>query len=245
MSSFDIGALVVFLLAWLFYQPALKRLSRSSGVLNTHMTVVRRRWMGNMTQRDNRFLDSQLIGHTLSSASFFTSANLILIAAAAGALFRSAETYRTITHLGVAAANAGPQWLFEVKLALIVATLARGLLDCIWAIRQLNYTLAAIGAAPPASTVSPALMRRYAEATAMVLNPALSSFNNAVRGYYFALSAAAWLVGPWAMIAAVILAVTLLAWRQASSSSAKGVKRIRDLLESIPSPAEDAEEVEA
>jgi uncharacterized membrane protein len=244
MSSFDICALAIFLLAWLFYQPALKRLSRSSGVLNTHMTVVRRRWMANMTQRDNRFLDSQLIGHTLSSASFFTSANLIIIAAAAGALFRSAETYRTITRLGVAATAAGPQWLFEVKLALIVATLARGLLDFIWAIRQLNYTLAAIGAAPPASS-PPVLMRRYAEGTAMVLNPALSAFNNGIRGYYFALSAAAWLLGPWAMAAAVILAVTLLAWRQAASSSARGVKRIRDILESIAPPAEDAEDAEA
>jgi uncharacterized membrane protein len=76
----------------------------------------------------------------------------------------------------------------------------------------------------------------------MVLNPALSSFNNGIRGYYFALSAAAWLVGPWAMIAAVILAVSLLAWRQAASSSARGVRRIRELLESIPQPADDAED---
>lgn len=240
MSPPDIAALVLFLVAWLFYQPLLKRLSRRGGMINTDMTVVRRRWMANMAARENRFLDSQLMGHTLSSGSFFASANLIVIAAAAGALFRSADTYRTVAHL--TATETGPRWLFEAKLALIVAALARGLLDFIWAIRQMNYTLAAIGAAPPAGSSSPAMTEAYGEAAAAVLNPALSSFNNGVRGYYFALAAAAWLLGPWAMITSVVLAVALLTHRQATSGTAKGLRRIRRLLEDgalSPSPADD------
>ena len=239
MSPPDIAALAVFLVAWLFYQPVLRRLSRRGGAINPDMTVVRRRWMANMAARENRFLDSQLMGHTLSSASFFASANLIVIAAAAGALFRSADTYRTVAHL--TATDTGPRWLFDAKLALVVATLARGLLDFIWAIRQMNYTLAAIGAAPPPSS-APAIVRAYGEAAAAVLNPALSSFNNGVRGYYFALGAAAWLLGPWAMIAAVAAAVVLLCWRQAASSSAKGVHSLRRILESIEPVTDDAEE---
>jgi uncharacterized membrane protein len=239
MSPLDIAALAVFLVAWLFYQPVLKRLSRRGGAINTDMTVVRRRWMANMSARENRFLDSQLMGHTLSSASFFASANLIVIAAAAGALFRSADTYRTMAHL--TATETGPRWLFDAKLALIVATLARGLLDFIWAIRQMNYTLAAIGAAPPPSS-PPAIIRAYGEAAAAVLNPALSSFNNGVRGYYFALGAAAWLLGPWTMIAAVVAAVALLCWRQAASSSAKGVHSLRRILEGIEPATDEPEE---
>ena len=239
MSPSDIAALAVFLIAWLFYQPALKRLSRRGGVINTDMTVVRRRWMANMAGRENRFLDSQLMGHALNSASFFASANLIVIAAAAGALFRSADTYRTVAHL--TAADTGPRWLFEAKLALVVVALARGLLDFIWAIRQMNYTLAAIGAAPPPSS-PPALLKDYGDAAAAVLNPALSSFNNGVRGYYFALAAAAWLLGPWVMIAAVVLAVALLFGRQVASSSAKGVHRIRRILEGLEPAMDDKEE---
>lgn len=239
MSPLDIAALTVFLAAWLFYQPILKRLSRRGGAINTDMTVVRRRWMANMAARENRFLDSQLMGHVLSSASFFASTNLIVIAAAAGALFKSADAYRTVARLGVA--DAGPPWLFQVKLALVVAALARGLLDLIWAIRQMNYTLAAIGAAPPPSSPPP-VVRAYGAAAAQVLNPALSSFNNGVRGYYFALSAAAWLLGAWAMTAAVIAAVALLFWRQANSSSAQGLRRLRGILEGIEPVADDAEE---
>jgi uncharacterized membrane protein len=239
MSPIDIAALVVFLTAWLFYQPMLKRLSRRGGMINTDMTVLRARWMANMAARENRFIDSQLMGHVLNSASFFASANLIVIAAAAGALFKSPDTYRSVAHLAVT--DTGPRWLFEAKLALIVAALARGLLDLIWAIRQMNYTLAAIGAAPPPSS-GPALVRAYGEAAAQVLNPALTSFNNGVRGYYFALAAAAWLLGPWAMIAAVAGAVVLLFHRQSGSSAARGVRLMRGLVEGIEPSTDDGEE---
>ncbi len=75
-----------------------------------------------------------------------------------------------------------------------------------------------------------------------MLNPALTSFNNGVRGYYFALAAAAWLLGPWAMIAAVAGAVLLLFWRQSGSSSSRGVQRLRTLLEGVEPPLDDAEE---
>ena len=85
-------------------------------------------------------------------------------------------------------------------------------------------------------------MRAYGEAAASVLNPALTSFNNGVRGYYFALAAAAWLLGPWAMIAAVAGAVLLLFWRQSVSSSSRGVRRLRSLLEGSEPPVDDAEE---
>jgi uncharacterized membrane protein len=238
MSPFDITALGVFMIAWLCYQPVLNRLRRRGGVINTDMTVVRRRWMANMAGRENRFLDSQLMGHALSSASFFSSANLIVIAAAAGALFRSDTTYRSMAHL--AATDTGPRWLFQAKLALVVLTLARGLLDFIWAIRQMNYCLAAIGAAPPPSS-PPAVLRGYGAAAAAVLNPALSSFNNGVRGYYFALAAAAWLLGPAAMIAGVAGAVGLLYWRQVASSSARGVHNLRLILDATEPAVQDAE----
>jgi uncharacterized membrane protein len=230
MSSLDIAALIVFAIGWLLYQPVLKRLSRRGGVINTDMTVVRRRWMTNMAQRENRLVDSQLMGHVLTSSSFFASANLIVIAAAAGALFRSDTTYRTVAHLTVT--ETGPRWLFEAKLALVVVALARGLLDFIWAIRQMNYTLAAIGAAPPPS-LAPELIKAYGRATASVLNPALSSFNNGVRGYYFALAAATWLLGPVAMMVAVVLAVALLVSRQIGSSAARGVHQIRRIIDSL------------
>lgn len=227
MSPLDAAALAVFAIAWLFYEPILKRVSRQAGVINTNMTVVRRAWMANMTRRENRFLDSQLMGHALNSASFFASANLIIIAAAAGALFGGETTYRSV--VGVALLDRVPRLVFEAKLALVTVTLARGLLDFIWSIRQMNYCLAAIGAAP--EKAARAQMDAYAEAAASLLNPALSSFNAGVRGYYFALAAAAWLLGPLTFLATTVGALCLLVWRQSGSRTAKGIRQIRDMLE--------------
>ena len=44
----------------------------------------------------------------------------------------------------------------------------------------------------------------FGEIAGRLLNPALHSVNSGVRGYYFALAAAAWLFGPWTFIAATL-----------------------------------------
>jgi uncharacterized membrane protein len=197
------------------------------GVINTDMTVVRMAWMRNMAGRDNRFMDGQLLGHALSSASFFASSNLILIAAIASGLFGGERTFRSASSLVVLQTSS--RLLFEGQLALVLITLARGLLDFMWSIRQMNYCLAAFGAAPLAAT--PDEQRLYGETAARLLNPALSSFNQGVRAYYFALAAAAGLFGPIPCICVTAGATGLLLWRQRRSRAAFAIADLRKLLE--------------
>jgi len=193
------------------------------------MTVVRRAWMVNMAGRENRFLDSQLMGHVINSASFFASANLIIIAAAAGALFGGDAVWRSVRDIAII--DQAPRWLFEAKLAVVILALSRGLLDFIWSLRQMNYCIAAFGAAP--ETASRETLHAYGDAVASVLNPAVSSFNAGVRGYYFALAGAAWMLGPWVFMTATIGAMGLLFWRQRRSRAAGGIRAIRALLDQI------------
>jgi uncharacterized membrane protein len=227
MPIIDIVALVLFMFAWLFYEPLLKRLGEGGNLINTDMTVIRRRWMQEMAVREIALLDGQLLGHAINSASFFASSNLILIAAAAGVLFGGDGALRSIEGLAVLAPAS--QMMFELKLGLVLFALARGLLDFIWAIRQMNYCLAAIGATP--MWASPSTLAEYAEATGGILNPALSAFNAGVRGYYFALAGAAWLLGPYAFIAATLGALALLLWRQRRSRASSAVRKVRQILE--------------
>lgn len=228
MQILDIVAVGVFAVAWLFYEPLLSAFGkRRGGVLNTDMTVIRTAWMTQMTGREVRLMDGQLLGHALNSASFFASSNLLLIAASAGALFGGDSTFRSVSALEVIRTSS--QQLFEMQLALVLIALARGLLDFIWSIRQLNYCLAAMGATP--EPLDEAQRPAYGAVLARLLNPALGSFNSGVRGYYFALAAAAWLFGPWAFMAATLGAVTLLFWRQRSSPAAIAIHDFRNLLE--------------
>lgn len=226
MMMLDWIALGVFLLVWIGYDPLLGVIARHAGSLNADMLIVRDAWMRAMTVRQMRLVDSQLMGHTMSSASFFASTNLILIAAVAGVLFGGEHAIRSIMAISH---DVAPMRLLEGKLALVLLTLARGLLDFVWALRQLNYTVALIGAAPE---IGEDVDREAFGATvAKVLNPALSSFNRGVRGYYFALAAAAWLFGSIWLLLSVVSVMGLLLWRQSASPAAQAVRSARRMLE--------------
>jgi len=226
MSLFDWIALFVFVIAWLGYGPLMRLTARRSGSLNVDMLSVRDAWMRAMTHREMRLIDSQLLGHSINSGSFFASTNLLLIAAVAGVLFGGEAALRGFAAVG---AEAVTPRLMEAKLALVLLCLARGFLDFIWALRQLNYTVALIGAAPEIHEEADRVA--YGRAVARVLNPALTNFNQGVRGYYFALAAAAWLFGPLWLLLGAVSVFALLAWRQLASPAAGAIRQARRLLE--------------
>ena len=230
MLPADWAALALYLVVWLGYEPILWRVSKAAGAIATDLTVVRAVWMRAMTARhrhETRLLDGMLLGHVINSASFFTSSNLILTAGVAGVLFGGHATLGKANEIGFAA---GSLLLFHAKLTLVLAALARGLISFIWAIRQVNYCLALIGAAPEVGS-DPALLRAYADAVSDVLNPALTSFSSGIRAYYFAMAAGAWLFGPALFAAGTLAIVAMLIFRQSSSRSARGVRRARALLD--------------
>lgn len=226
MTAFDYAALALFLVCWLGYGPLLRLLAMRSGTLNDDMMVVRRAWMSAMVHREVRIVDSQLMGHTINSGGFFASTNLLLIAAVAGILFGGEQALRGVAEVGPGEVSSR---LLEAKLALVLVCLARGLLDFIWSIRQLNYALALIGTAPELHTEAD--RRGLGEAAGALLNPALSAFSQGVRGYYFALAAAAWLFGPLWLGLGVVAVFCLLVWRQAASPAARAIRSARRLLE--------------
>lgn len=222
----DWVALTLFFVAWLGYGPLMRLIMAKKGTLNTDMLAVRASWMTAMTHRDLKLVDSQLMGHSINSASFFASTNLLLIAAVASVLFGGENALKGISAVG---AEPVPLLLLEAKLALILVCLARGFLDFIWSLRQLNYSLAMIGAAPEIHSEVDRVA--YGEAAGRVLNPALSSLNRGMRGYYFALAAAAWLFGPFWLGLGAVAAAALLAWRQTCSPAAKAIRQARKLLD--------------
>jgi uncharacterized membrane protein len=193
------------------------------------MTVVRAAWMRQMARRESRFMDGQLLGHALNSASFFASSNLLLIAAAAGVLFGGERSFASLSSLELIQTSS--RMLFELQLAVILIVLARGLLAFIWSIRQMNYCLTIFGATPEGEGFNEADLNAFGDAGGEVLNQSLSAFNAGVRGYYFALAAAAWMFGPIAMAIATIGAVSLLVWRQRQSPSAKAIRKLRARIE--------------
>jgi uncharacterized membrane protein len=229
MSAIDVAAGAVFIACWLIYEPLLARMIGGRGAIKIDMLAVREAWVRRMMARENRIADSNLLGQQLSSASFFASTNLLLIAAAAGLLFGGEEMLGHVRALAIT--SPAPDWLMETKIALVVVTLAKGFLDFVWAIRQLNFSLALFGAAPEARDIEH--HEAYIHATTHVLNPAYSAFNSGVRTYYFALAAAAWIASPWAMLVGVLAAFLLLLHRQTASETAIGIREARRTVEAL------------
>ena len=102
MTPLDYAALALFFLCWLGYDPLLKLLAHRTGTLNDDMTIVRKVWMTAMTHREIRLVDSQLMGHSINSASFFASTNLLLIAAVASVLFGGEQALQGFASVGAA-----------------------------------------------------------------------------------------------------------------------------------------------
>ncbi|MFT4090063.1 MAG: DUF599 domain-containing protein [Asticcacaulis sp.] len=229
-SWYDFAALMVFLICWIGYEPILKLSSKASGVPVRDMSFVRRAWMKEMVIRSFKMYDSNLIGHSVNSTSFFASANLILIAAVGGAIFTGNLSYNSVHSLGI---DTSSEFLMT-KLALVMVCLSRGLLDFIWALRQTNYCVACMGAVP--DNVDDETAEAFSKAITDIIEPAMSNFSQGVRGYYYSLAAAAWLFGPWALIAASLGATALLVWRQSRSRASRGLRQMRVLLADHPYP---------
>jgi uncharacterized membrane protein len=236
MDILNILSIGFFLVVWVAIEPLMAMgWPRRNGSLLVDMKRIRQAWMREVLTRDNNFIgDAAILGHTINSASFFGSANLIVIVGMSSALFMQRDSGPDAGLVAIFAAQ-DPTWLFQVKVLLIMATLLRGLSDFIWAVRQINYCLAAIGASP--SREEDRDIAAWTEALTLVLNPALRSFSVGVRSYYFTAAAAFWFLGPIPFIAATISSVGVLVWRQTWSDTAKGVTAIRTLLDSCgPQP---------
>ena len=77
LSPADILALLVFAACWLGYAPVMRRVL--PGAINRGLLGLRVAWMRTMLRRENRIVDSALLGHVVHSASFFASPPLFPI----------------------------------------------------------------------------------------------------------------------------------------------------------------------
>jgi uncharacterized membrane protein len=98
----------------------------------------------------------------LHSASFFASTSLIAIGALLGVLTGLDRLQPAINGLSIGVQVS--RQLLEFKVLLPLAVLVQGMFKLTWSLRQWNYTVALLGAAP---TMPPTEERREAVAEAI------------------------------------------------------------------------------
>ncbi len=227
LSWQDYCAILIFAVSWLLYEPLLKVISARNGSARKDLQTVRHAWMSEFINRDVKIFDSNLLGHSVNTASFFASANLLIIAAIGGVIFEGNLKTGFIKDIGIEASR---PFEVQIKLCLVLLCLVRGLLDFVWSLRQMNYCAAAWGAVP--AKKGRETNEKFANAITAIVEPAMATFSQGVRTYYFSIAAALWLFGPWVMAIGSIAVFILLAYRQTLSPAAKGLRQLRILLES-------------
>lgn len=204
LSPIDLTALGVMVLAWyvtgwLSVHPPAGRPS-----VTVLMAEYRRDWMQQFVTRQPRIFDASIIDSLRQGTAFFVSTCLIAIGGGVALigdptpLARLADDINAETALPIHADQA----LIKIKVIVVLAFLADALLKFIWSHRLFGYC-AILMAAVPNDPADPGAAHRAAQAAEVNIQAA-KGFNSGLRSIYFGLGALAWLIGPWALIAATL-----------------------------------------
>ena len=230
LTMLDGLALGGLLLVWGGYTVGLERFWRRPFAVNQHLRGLRVRWIRAMLGREMRLIDSQLVGHTMSSVTFFASTTALILAALLGLLGNVDHLHAVVSGLRFVIATS-PE-LFEAKLMVLTALFIYAFFQFTWALRQYNYTCALLGAAPPAP-LEPEHRDALAETIASVMSHAVTSLNSGLRAYYFALAVLAWFIHPALFLGMVLAVGAVLVWRQLWSGTAGAIVRHVAILDQI------------
>jgi uncharacterized membrane protein len=205
IGRFDWAALGILLAAavgigWLIESPRLSRIS-----VTRLMSEYQREWMRQLTKRNNRIMDAQVLVSLRQGSSFFASTALIAL----GALLALIGNPQPLA--GVAAGLVhvdAPAQLLQTKLLLVVLFLANAFLKFVWSNRVFGYA-SVVMAAVPDDPADPHATPRAAQSAALNIR-GMYNFNRGLRSMYFALASLGWLLGPLALGIATLVVFWLL-----------------------------------
>lgn len=218
LTSLHLVAFGLLFAAWWLYSPLLSFFGR--GTLNAQLGVVRLRWMRLSTQRTNRPFDAILLNQIINSVAFFGSATLIVLAALLGTFANVSSVHTVLSQLHFVAPMSIE--LLAANLSVVVLVLGLSFFSFTYALRKLIYTVALCGGLPDYAEETPQSAIQT-EATATVLTEAVRSFNNGIRGYYYAVAALFLLVGPVPCIIATCSVMAMLFYRQTMTTTAVAI----------------------
>jgi uncharacterized membrane protein len=231
LSPLDLAAFAWFLGVWGAFNLVQDHLLRGRTHVNQHLKVIRRVWMERMLERDNRIMDSQLVGHTMNSCTFFASTTMLVLAGLLGSFGAIEQAHDIITGLSFTVRTS--REFFELKMLLLVSIFTYAFFKFTWALRQYNYVCALIGAAPQPPVPDGERMATAAN-IAQALTLAVTALNGGLRAYYFALAALCWLISPWLLMVATAFVVGVLVRRQGWSATERVIAAQTDRLEKRP-----------
>ncbi len=225
-SVIDAAALLALAVSWFGCGWIIEHAPHGRPSTSMLMRDYRKRWMHAFVTREPRVFDSMTLGNLRQGTSFFASTCLIAIGGGAALIGNTEQLLGLAQDLSLEDA---PALVWDVKVLLVLLFLASGLFAFIWSHRLFGYCAIVMGAAP--NDDGPLAYHRAAQA-ADIANSAAAAYNRGLRAIYFALGAAAWLLGPEALLLATAGTLGII-WRREFGSRSREV-----LLRGEPGDAE-------
>lgn len=216
VTPLDALALALFVAAWFGYNIFCDREMQSARGLRLLLWENRLEWARQMVVRDQRLLDTALIGHMMNGVSFYANTTIYIVAA----LIATAGALDSLVHFASEMPFSGRQSkpLVQAKLLLLITVFVFAYFKFTWAHRQYNMLLVLTGGAPD-RTRPPDALEAYAQKYARVNTTASDEFNRGIRSYYFGFAALGWFMHT-ALFVLLTLLVLLVLWRRDFRSKA-------------------------
>lgn len=213
----DVIAVSWFFAGWVGYVRFTDERARKNMNLHACMARVRAEWMTQMLTRDNRVVDSNLIGNLLRSISFFASTSIFLLIGLVTILGHRTDAMEILSH--VPYSLEGSNALFDFKILLLAVIFIYAFFKYTWSLRQYNYACILVGAAPNPKE-KPETHEAYSTHAGELISNAGRHFNMGLRAYYFGLAAIAWFIHPVFFMGVTALVIVVVYRREFQSHTA-------------------------
>ena len=226
----DWAALVFYFATWAGYAVWAKRRSTTRPSVLDTTNRIRRQWMLQATYREVRVVDGVVIQSLSSSPSFFASTTILIIGGLLAVLGTSERATELVRDLPFAARTS--VLVFDMKLLLLLGIFVYAFFRFTWAMRQYTFGALLVGALPEAGQFSEkgaegeAARQAFADRAGAIVGLAAETFNDGLRGYYFAFAAVGWFISPLVFVLATAGVAWILYQREFRSEVLGALSRV-------------------
>ena len=221
LTTPDLLAFAFFVLAWGAYHFLLGHGPGAERGLNKLMDRYRMRWMLEMSERENRIMDSSLMGSLQNGTAFFASTSLLAIGGVSALLRATDDVLKIFADLPFGADQSRALW--ELKIIGLILIFGYAFFKFAWSYRLFNYTAILVGATPQKNSPDKEERRRTALRAAQMNIAAGRHFTRGQRAFFFALAYFGWFAGPYAFMATTAAILVVMFARQYMSDAHEAV----------------------
>ncbi len=196
----DWAALLFFLAGWGGYVVFAKRRSTAQPSVLDTTNRIRRQWMLQSTYREVRVIDGIVIQSLSTSPSFFASTTILIIGGLLAVLGTTEKASELVREIPFAARTS--VLVFDMKVVLLLAIFVYAFFRFTWSMRQYTFGALLVASLPERDLLNEqgeqgeAARRAFADRAGRVVGMAAETFNDGLRGYYFAFAAIGWFFSP-------------------------------------------------